>query len=407
LLIGDFIAASDYILTPIATVYSKNALAISVVLLLIGAFIQLAGKLDAAILSARHDNYFVQSVMTISPVLTYSAAIIGTLLKRPIEGLAIGTVLTGIATVSVYRFRLFHHHSEWIDSKNTLSSGDSVKRFFSLTRRGWHLYSCSVGMMIRGPIYRLVIVSVVGLQAAAVFDIAMRLTQAVRGVIATGFSVLFPSFAFLSRSGERVKTIELIQISLMVLLTLGSLSLGLLMGAIRPILSVWLGDYPPDLVPSTRILAIWHIITLANVPFWYLLQATHNESVAALSIWAHTFAIILVIPFSSVFNISVVDLMVYWTVTSVLTQGLIYYYVQKKLGLLWQTVLNPRIIILLLVVITYSSSSYWISSRVTDMQEMALYFSPTTATLVVITALVVWKPLHRFLSAPGNSMASW
>ena len=141
--------------------------------------------------------------------------------------------------MAVYRFRLSHKHNEWRALARPIGLHDTVKRFFPLTRRGWHLYSSSVGMMIRGPIYRLIIISTIGLHAAAVFDIAMRLTQTVREVIATGFSVLFPSFSFLSRNGDRARTIELVQISLMVLLSLGTLSLGLLIGAISPILSLW------------------------------------------------------------------------------------------------------------------------------------------------------------------------
>ena len=393
-----FIAASDFLLAPLATVYPVNALIASVVLILIGGFIQLSGKLDAALLAARHDNYFVQIVMAITPALTYSAAIIGTLLKRPIEGLAVGTVLAGIATVAVYRFRLFRCHRELVSVEISLSAHDSFERFLSLTRRGWHLYSCSIGMMIRGPIYRVVIVSTVGLQAAAIFDIAMRLTQTVREVVATRFSVLFPSFAFLSRSGERAKTIELIQISLLVLLSFGSFLLCLLMGAVDPILTVWLSEYPRDLVPSTRILAIWHIITLANVPFWYLLQATHNESVAAFSVWAHTLAIMLVIPLSTLIDLDIVDLMVYWTATSVVTQGLIYFYVEKRLGLFWESVLSPRIVLLLLVVLVYSSSSYWLSSTTTDISRLAVYFVMTSITFTVFAALLLWKPVLRFIN---------
>ncbi len=392
-----FLSISEYILAPVAGIYSIPAMTFSIILILAGTMLQLAGKLDAAILSARHDNYVVQLATAVAPVLTYSSAIIGTLLQRPIEGLAIGTVLTGFATVAVYRYRLSQHHNEWSAASNMLSLRDSAKRFYSLARRGWHLYSCSLGMMIRGPVYRFVIVTTIGLQAAAVFDIAMRVTQTVREVIATGFSVLFPSFSRLCREGERTKTLELIQVSLMVLLSFGALALGLLIGAIAPILSIWLGDYPSELVPSTRVLAVWQIITLANVPFWYLLQATHNERIAAYSIWAHTTAIIFVIPFSSAVNVGVVDLMIYWTATSVLTQGLIYYHVQKNLDLLWESILNLRILTLLILVTVYAALSYWVSSNVSDMQHLVTYFVLTTTTFIIVSTLIVMGPLSRYI----------
>jgi len=392
-----FLPSSKFILAPVDGVYSISAMTFSVALILAGTMLQLAGKLDAAILSARHDNFVVQLVTAVAPVLTYSSAIIGTLSKRPIEGLAIGTVLTGMATVAVYRFRLSRYHNEWSATTNVISLQDSAKRFLSLTRRGWHLYSCSMGMMIRGPIYRLVIVSTIGLQAAAVFDIALRLTQTLRDIVATGFSVLFPSFSILCRNGERDRIIELIQVSLMVLLSLGTLSLGLLIGAVAPILSLWLGEYPSELVPSTRVLAIWQIVTLANVPFWYLLQATHNERIAAYSIWTHTAAIILVIPISFAVDVGVIDLMIYWTVTSVLTQGLIYYHVQKKLNLLWESILNPRILTLAVLVVVYSALSYWVSSSMSEMRGLVAFFVLTTATFIVGSSFVLVRPLIRFI----------
>jgi O-antigen/teichoic acid export membrane protein len=396
------IITQEYIFAPVAEVYSTSALAVSVILILIGAFIQLTGKLDAAILSARHDNYIVQLVTGVAPVLTYSAMIIGALLKRPIEGLAIGTVLTGVATVMVYRFRLHHHHNEFVSATNTLNLHDTVRRFFPLVRRGWHLYSCSVGLMLRGPIYRLIIVTTIGLQAAAIFDIAMRVTQTVREVIATGFSVLFPSFSILYRNGERARIIELIQISLMVLLSLGTLSLCLLMAAIAPILSLWLGSPPPETLPSTRVLAIWQIITLANVPFWHLLQASHNERVAAYSVWAHTALIILLIPLSSIFNVGIVDLLMYWTVTSVFTQGLIYYHVQKKLALLWDSIKSTRILALLALIVVFSALSYLISPNILEMGDIIGYFGLAAVIFTLAAAIIIVKPVMRFLKAENG-----
>jgi O-antigen/teichoic acid export membrane protein len=395
-LITIFIVTSGYIFAPIATVYSTVALTASAVLIFVGAIIQLTSKLDAAILSARHDNYIVQLVTAIAPVLTYSAAITGTFFKRPIEGLAFGTLLTGVATLAVYRFRLSHKHNEWNALARPIGLHDTVKRLFPLTRRGWHLYSSSVGMMIRGPIYRLIIISTIGLQAAAVFDIAMRITLTIRSVIAEGFSVLYPSFSVLYRSGERAKIIELIQISLMVLLPLGALFLGLLVVAITPILSLWLGTYPPELILSTRVLAIWQLITLANVPFWHLLQASHNERMAAYSIWAHTVSILFIIPASSVYSIGIVDLMVYWTVTSVLTQGLIYYYVQKRLKLLWEPILTPRILTLLVLVAVYFTLSYWMSFSIMKMWWLVVNIGFTTAIFIAISTMTVVKPIFQF-----------
>ncbi|MBI3358974.1 MAG: oligosaccharide flippase family protein [Nitrospirae bacterium] len=392
-----FAVTKKYILASVQGVYSVTALEISVILVIAGSIIQLIGKLDAAILSARHDNYTVQIVTAVAPVFTYSAAIICTLLRRPIEGLAVGTVLSSVVTIVLYRVRLSRAHGEWSASAVSLSVKESVNRFFFLTRRGWYLYSSSIGMLIRGPVYRLIIASILGLQAVAVFDIAMRITQTVRELIASGFSVLYPTFAYLYRSGERANIIELIQVSLMVLLPFGAALLGLLIGASEPILSFWLGNVPGELVPATRVLAIWQIITLANVPFWYLLQATYNEKIAACSIWAHTAAIFLVIPLSAVYNFTVVDLMVYWTATSVVTQGLIYFYVQWKLSLLWDSILRPRILVLIVSVLLFPALSYGISMSGPDIRQTALCLGSATVVFILMMAATVMRPVSQFL----------
>lgn len=378
ILITIFIFTRKFIFTSVEEVYSTTSLTASIILITIGAFIQLSGKLDAAILSARHDNYIVQLITAIAPVLTYSVTIAGTLLKKPIEGLALGTVLSGAATVAAYKVRLSRNHNEFMRTNFALSLHATVKRFFFLIRRGSHLYSSSVGMMLRGPIYRYIIVYTIGLQAAAVFDIAMRVTQTVREVVASGFSVLFPTFCLLHRNGERARIIELIQISLMVLLTLGAFFLGLLMSAITQIFSLWLGNYPPELIPSTRVLAIWQLITLVNVPFWYLLQASQNERVAAYSIWSHTALILLIIPASLVLDISITDLLIYWTATSIITQGLIYYSIQSRLFILLEIIKPTKIILLFILVTTYSLINYLIS-----------YIQPETSNLIVSIILIM------------------
>lgn len=396
-LVAVFLLTKHLILSLIATTYPASALSLSILLILAGSILQLIGKLDAAILSARHDNYIIQVVSALTPLFTYSISIAGALIKRPIEGLALGVVVSGAVTIAVYRWRLRSHN--WHAGQKRLLLRDSAVRFPDITRRGWYLYSSSIGLLARGPIYRFVIASTIGLQGAAVFDIAMRVTQTVRDLVTSGFSVLYPSFAYLHRTGERSGIIELIEISLMALLTIGTLLLGVLIGAAGPILTLWLGKFPGELAPAVTILAIWQMITLINVPFWYLLQATNQERVAAFSIWAHTFSILLVLLFSRLFSLTLVDLLLYWTLTSILTQALIYYHVHSKLRLLAEIIAKPRIIVLLVAGLLFSLATLKISITPLDLRHVVTYLTLASVAFFTGTLLIVAKPVYRFLKA--------
>jgi len=230
LLTAVFLILKDSFLPLFGGVYPAGALTVSIVLVLAGAVIQLIGRLDSAILSAYQDNYIVQMVTAVAPVFTYSFALAGALLYRPIEGLAIGTVLSGLFTLIVLRFRLSSSHGQWKAAKAAQPLDETRRRLGALVRRGLYLYGSSVGLFIRGPVFRFVVAAALGLQATAVLDIAMRLTQAVRDIIASGFNVLYPSFSYLHRNSDRESIIELMQVSLMVLLPLGGAALGLLAG---------------------------------------------------------------------------------------------------------------------------------------------------------------------------------
>ena len=396
LLTALFLAFKDLLLPVLGAVYPPSALTVSILLILTGAVVQLVGRLDSAILSAYQDNRAVQIITAIAPLFTYGSALIGALLFRPIEGLAIGTLLSGLVTVVALRFRLSSRHSQWVLAKTPQTPGETRKRLTGLVRRGWYLYSSSVGLFIRGPVFRFVVAAALGLQATAVLDIAMRLTQTVRDIIASGFNVLYPSFSFLHRTGDREGIIELLQIALMVLLPLGAAALGLLAGAADHVLSLWLGHYPKDLAGATRVLSIWQILTLANVPFWFLLQATHHEKVAAASIWVHTMLVFLAYPAQRVFGLTIMGLLVYWTVTSVLTQCLIYFYIQTKLGLLWDVVLNTRVIALLAMACVFFLWSF--SLPLGQTLSRSILFSGVGLLLFSIgSALTVGKPVYRFI----------
>jgi O-antigen/teichoic acid export membrane protein len=393
-----FLVFKDLFLPVLGNVYPANALTVSIILILVGAIVQLVGRLDSAILSAYQDNHAVQLITAVAPIFTYASALTGALLFRPIEGLAIGTVLSALVTVMALRFRLSSRHSQWLFAKTPQTVSETRTRLTGLVHRGWYLYSSSVGLFVRGPAFRFVVAAALGLQATAVLDIAMRLTQTVRDIIASGFNVLYPSFSYLHRNGDRQGIVELMQVALMVLLPLGAAALGLLAGAADHVLSLWLGHYPKDLAGAIRVLSLWQILTLVNVPFWFLLQAAHHEKVAAASVWVHTIFVFIAYPVQRVFSLNIMDLLVYWTVTSVFTQCLIYFYIERKLGLLWEVVLNARVVALLAMAAVFFLWSFSLPLGQT-LGHSVLFSGIGLLLFSVASAMTVGKPVYRFIRA--------
>jgi O-antigen/teichoic acid export membrane protein len=388
------------LLAPWTSVYPPEALRASATLLLLGAVLQLTAKLDAAILCARQDNSFVQAVSIVAPIFLFGTAIVGAALSRPLEGLAAGTFLSGLVMRSAYSRRLARGHPEWRLARVEVAWLESLRGACTLARRGWHLYTASLGMLLREPSFRFVIAFSLGLPAAATYDIAMRVARSARDVLAAGFSVLYPSLSIFHRSDDRAHTIALVRLSLLVLLPSGAAVLGLVLGATHAVLALWLQDVPEQLVGATRILALWSMLTLANVPFWFLLQATHNERYASRSIWVHTACILLVAPLSQFVELELIPLLVYWTVTAAATQVLIYSSVQSRLSLFWPIVLTPRVVTAL-----GSSFAFVLLALAVSMREpsgavgMPPYLLPALAVFLGLALAIVWHPLLGFARA--------
>ncbi len=273
-------------------------------------------------------------------------AIIGALFYSPIEGFAAGFLLANFFLLIVYHFRIKNKHTTWSRINITLTLKETSVRLKELFKQGWQLYSVSLGMILRQPVIRYVIAIIMGLPAVGIFDIAMRVTTTSRDVITSGFASLYPSFSYYYRNKERDKLIEIITISLMLLIPVGAVSLVTLVFFPELIYSVWLGDFPGGIVSATIILAVWQFITILNVPFWYLLQASHHEKIAAIAIWAHTISVLLLLPlvFTGI-NISLDQLLIYWTITALLTQVLIYFFAESKLSMFWIIFKNKRLIL--------------------------------------------------------------
>jgi O-antigen/teichoic acid export membrane protein len=388
----------DYILLPFRQHYSILALKACATLLLLGTALQLVYKLDSAILCARQDNYVVQIVSAISPFMMYCSAVGGAFLMRPIEGLSFGMVLSGMSTIFAYRWRLSRCHRDWVRIREKIPLGTTVSRIRDLSLRGKHLYTTSVGMIVREPIIRFVIATVVGLEGVATFDIAMRVTRVAREIIASGFKVLYPSFAYFNKNGYRKETIELARISLLILLPLGVIFLGTLIRTAGPIYDTWLKEMPVNLVAVTQVLAIWNALTLMNIPFWYLLQATNHERETSISIWLHTACILILIPlFLFVGKIELIGVVVYWTITALLTQIFIYVNIEKKLSLFWDVLICQRVGLVLITSFLFITFAFAMGINLEkNILESILNWGVSLALFTIVSLALVLKPIHQF-----------
>lgn len=372
-------------------VYPSVGLFTSAIILIAGTTIQLISSLDAAILSARADNYFVRLIRGISPLLNYTFAILGALLKYPIEGFAIGFLASNIFLYFIYQNRLKTNHSDWHSIRVFVSVKQSFQNLVSLVKKGWQLYSVSVGMLIRQPVVRYVAAISLGLPAAGVLDIAMRVTTTSRDLIASGFSSLFPSFTFLYRKNERNKIVEVIRVSLLILIPVGAITAVILIFFSNYIYSLWLSESSPDLISITKILAIWQFMTIINVPFWYLLQSSHNEKIAAIAIWVHTLSIIFIIPLEILgAGLTLSSLVIYWTLSAVLTQILIYLFVEKKLSLFWIVFKNGKLLSVIIVVIVY----FILATGVENINIIKIGMLPAERIILTIIFILVLFPFY-------------
>ena len=328
----------------VSHVYDADGLFVSMAILVVASVVKLSSKLQAAVLAALNDNAFIHIVLAITPIATFGIALVGTLLGRPIEGFALGHLLSNVSEACLYQWRLWARHPRWQAVRQPISCSDTIRRVKGLVQRGFFLYTVSLGGAIRDPIFRFAIGIVFGFSGVGVYDIGMRLTRTTREIIATGFQVLYPTLAYFSRVKDRQNAAKVMRLSLIVLLAAGFGALGTIIAFAEPIYIVWLEDVPAGLVGTTKILALWNILTIANIPFWFLLQVSGHERIAALALWLHTGAVLLfLVPLASLLTLNLEDMMVLWTVTALVTQAIIYYSCHHKLGMLYVVIGDVRI----------------------------------------------------------------
>lgn len=321
-------------------VYDPSPFIGSIVVLLAASTLQLALQLDDAVLAALQDASYAHAVRAATPILMLIGAFAGAFTGFPIEGLSLGTLVANASTLALLRRRLHTHHDVWAAAGTQLFGGSSIRRIGRVAKRGMHFYSIALGTIARDPLARVVIASVLGLAAVAVWDVAMRVTRLVRDLVTSGVVVLYPSLAFLSRARDHAEMVRLMQLALILVTVLGGAGLGLVAGLADMLLPVVFPELQGDLAGTTRVLAVWSYITLLNVPFWYALQATGFERHAAWSLWAHTASLALLIPLGPRFSFGIIGLAGYWTASAVVTQVLIFYQAHRRLDLFWPVLRN-------------------------------------------------------------------
>lgn len=379
-------------------IYPSSGLLFSALVIVAGATIQLISSLDSAILSARADNYFVRLIRSISPLFTYSIAVAGALLSYPIEGFAIGFFISNIFLVIVYQMRLGVKHKDWSSIRISVSLNESLASIRLLWQKTWQLYSVSLGMLIRQPIVRYVIALTLGLSSAGAFDIAMRVTTTFRDLVAAGFNPLYPSLSYFYRKDDKDKIIRVIRTSLIILIPFGVISTVLVISYSELLYKIWLKQVPAETLSATFILMIWQFMTLINVPFWYLLLASFNEKIAAGSIWVHTLSILLIIPLEIVgIRFTIYSLLIYWTLSSVLTQFLIYYFVEKKMSLFWPVFKNKQMLVIMTINFVYiiitviSGKLFQVSWNIDELNIVIPYPERLVLTLIL---LIILSPFY-------------
>jgi O-antigen/teichoic acid export membrane protein len=324
--------------------YQEDAFSVAVILMILAVLVELLAKLEASILQAGNDTYFTQIVNGIIPAILFACAFTGAWLGYPLELLSFGYLLSYFCALTIFRLRITARHKTWIDAGKTADKTFSLSELKALLKSGIYLYGTSIGMLVRDPVLRFTIASVAGLESAAVYEIAMRVGRTAREFVATGFLSLYPSFSFLLRKGQ-TKAIELITQRTLALLLITGWSGLCTIAVLSPwIYEIWLGASSDELVSATQVICIWCGLTLFNVPFWHLILAGHKEKLAALAIWIHTLSTFLIYPVSKFISLSLVDILVLWTIVAAFTQIIIYAIVEKHFKIFFNVIREQNVI---------------------------------------------------------------
>jgi O-antigen/teichoic acid export membrane protein len=379
-----------------AAPYSAVGLMVSIALVIVGTVAQLIARMDSAVLSANDDNAYAMALATVASALPFVGGFIGTLLAIPLEGLGFGLCSAGLVMWFAAARRLQTRHGFNYRHADRTPARKIPQRVLRMMREGWHFYSISLAFVVRIPLMRLLVVTALGLAAAAIFELALRATQSLREAITGGFAVLLPTFASHLSRRDSESVVQLSRLAISIVVPATALGLGALIAFRQELLAVWLVDVPAGLTEAVVILAAWNLLTTWNVPFWFALQAIGHERTTALTVWAHVLLIGAAVPFAYFFSVTFVGILSYWAVTAVVTQIAIYSQAQRVLGLPAAVFRYPSVLFAVGASCAFFACAWTISSQ----EVIWRFFVIATLSAMVVAAAIngAWRPA-KFLLA--------
>ena len=128
------------------------------------------------------------------------------------------------------------------------------------------------------------------------------------------------------------------------------------------------------------------------------------REVQHFSIWAHTTLLLLVLPLSVFFTFTVADLMLYWVITSILTQVLIYGTVEYRLGIFFDIVGNYQVTAAIIIALAFIGFS--ISFRLSDLNWSSVgAIVIVTIFFTLLAVFSTWKAYRIYVKSPPGSAA--
>lgn len=333
------------------SVYPSGFLILAAMVLVLGSGAQLIAQLDVAVLKGFHETYFTDKIGSVLPIIRLILGAAGAVLGHPIEGLAAALLLENVLKCWLCRRRRARRFAAF-NASACFSTGRKVRRICPMICEGKTIYAVSLGSLLRDPTFRIILTLSTGLAGAAVYDVSRRIPELLRAFIIGGAQAYLPAFSRLVAQEDRASLINLTKLIVSRISIFAALVLGGYFACGDILLRLWLPAMPLEVYPATKIMAFWAAMVLLNVPYWYLMQAAMKEKYCAASLWLQTGAILLLLPFVWIAELSILELVAYWCVTSIATQVLLYYFVQRELKMFWGTFrpVFPAVIIALVII---------------------------------------------------------
>ncbi len=263
--------------------------------------------------------------VTIASILLYSG--------RGIESLLIGSFVSYMF-IHIMSFYCITR----IDDFRFIRTANFDKVYCKrLLRFGGCVVGGSFVSMLLHPFNNFVIARYIGVSTLPIYEIGMRISMQIRGLIDASMRVLLPEVSRLNATPtnetyERIREIN--RKITWFLLTGGALLYGLLFVTAEPLLKLWLGQRYVDALPCvTRIMLIGGFLTIFGTPAYYTVMAIgrirHVFVGHALQSCANVLFVFIIVIKSNVYSID----MVAWISSLTMVLGAWYMVLQKKLAM--------------------------------------------------------------------------